>query len=154
MDSKVVQAHNMWGNQIEVGATYDFSEYTVGEDEIIRFAEQWDPQWFHIDSDAADEGPYGGLIASGVQTIAIFQRLSVVAAFRHWHVIAGRRLRDVRFLRPLRPGTTVSGHLRVTEVDNDKPGRTLVVVQGELIGDGKPLFTSISEVYVRSSIES
>ncbi|MEV8195463.1 MaoC/PaaZ C-terminal domain-containing protein [Rhodococcus pyridinivorans] len=152
MDAQVEQPERTWGDEIVVGSRYEFPEYTIGEEDIIAFAEQWDPQWFHIDPEAAGEGSFGGLIASGVQTIAIFQRLSVLAAFQHWQVIAGRRLRDVQFRRPLRPGTTVSGCLRVVEVESDKPGRALVVVQGELLDDGKSLFTSACEVYVRSRV--
>ena len=150
MDSTAVPAPHVWGDQIEVGSTFEFPEYTVGEQEILRFAELWDPQWFHTDPHAAEDGPYGGLIASGVQTIAIFQRLCVQSAFRRWHVIAGRSLREVWFLRPLRPEATVSGHLRVTETVNDKHGRTLVVLEGELVGDGKTLLSSVSDVYLRS----
>ena len=41
--------------------------YTVSEDEVLRFATAYDPQWFHTDCEAAARGPFGGLIASGWQ---------------------------------------------------------------------------------------
>lgn len=67
MESEVVPAPGVWDGELEVGSTHHLSECTVGEDEIIRFAAQWDPHWFHTDPEAAEEGSYGGLTASGVQ---------------------------------------------------------------------------------------
>ncbi|MDH6282667.1 MaoC/PaaZ C-terminal domain-containing protein [Prescottella agglutinans] len=146
-----VPARREYADEIAVGSTYELSTYAVTEDDVVAFAEQWDPQWFHTDAEAATHGPYKGLIACGMHTLAIYQRLSVVDVFENWHVIAGRRLRDVRFLRPLRPGATVTGRLRVIELDRDRPGRALLVVQGELVGDdGKQLLTTVTEVYVRA----
>ncbi len=144
-------ARRVYADEIAVGSTYELSAYTVTEDDVVTFAEQWDPQWFHTDAGAAEHGPYKGLIACGMHTLAIYQRLSVVDVFENWHVIAGRRLRDVRFLRPLRPGTTVTGRLRITGLDHDRPGRALLVAQGELVGDnGKQLLTAATEIYVRA----
>jgi len=39
--------------------------YAVRETEVLDFAKQWDPQWFHTDPEAAACGPFDGLIASG-----------------------------------------------------------------------------------------
>ena len=41
------------------------------EAEILDFARRWDPQWFHTDPQAAKSSIYGGLIASGIHTLAI-----------------------------------------------------------------------------------
>jgi acyl dehydratase len=69
------------------------------------------------------------VIASGVQTLAIFQRLSVLAAETDWAVIAGTRLLDVRFLRPVRPNSTLSGGVRVDSIEIDqRRQRALVII--------------------------
>jgi acyl dehydratase len=155
MTTETVAARRAYANEIEVGSSYEFSTYAITENDVVRFAEAWDPQWFHIDGVAAGHGPYGGLIASGMHTLAIYQRLSVINVFERWHVIAGRCLRDVRFLRPLRPGATVTGRLHIDAIDNDKPGRALVVTRGELVGDdGKQLLTMATELYVRARSQS
>jgi acyl dehydratase len=94
--------------------------------ELIAFAERWDPQDFHVDPVAAGAGSFGDVIASGEQTLAIFQRLSVLAAEADWAVIAGTRLLDVRFLRPVRPDSTLSGGVRVERTRHDRrPDRPL-----------------------------
>ncbi|WP_420842188.1 MaoC/PaaZ C-terminal domain-containing protein [Glutamicibacter nicotianae] len=36
-----------------------------------EFAVQWDPQRFHIDEEFAQQGHFGGIIASGIHSLAI-----------------------------------------------------------------------------------
>ena len=50
---------------------------TLTEAEIIDFAWRYDPQPFHLDANAAASSPYGGLIASGFQSLAICFRLFI-----------------------------------------------------------------------------
>ena len=54
-----------------LGQKFTTDPVTISESEIIAFAEKYDPQPFHIDKDSAEKSVYGGLIASGFQTIAI-----------------------------------------------------------------------------------
>ena len=53
------------------GEVSEVGSVTVGEDEIVAFARQYDPQPFHIDPEAAKDGPFGGLVASGSHTSLI-----------------------------------------------------------------------------------
>ena len=47
------------------GAVYEYGYLTVTGEEIVAFAEQFDPQRIHVDRAYAEAGPFGGLIASG-----------------------------------------------------------------------------------------
>lgn len=51
--------------QFEAGLSMTAGPYIVTESEILRFASDYDPQWFHIDPEASKCGRWGGLIASG-----------------------------------------------------------------------------------------
>lgn len=126
----------LFADELSVGATFAFDAYEVTEREILDFARQWDPQWFHLEPEAARGGPFQGLIASGIQTLAIGQRLSVIAALDHWQVIAGRELRSVRFRRPVRPGMTLTGSLEITAIVTDRADRSLVSVAIDLTDSG------------------
>lgn len=119
--------------QIPVGVEQHLGSYTVSEEEVIAFGHEWDPQYFHIDADAAEGSDFGGLIASGIHTLAVFQRLSVKGALIHYDIVAGRQLRSVRFLLPVRPGDTLTGTMRVERVDPPVNGRALGVSSGELV---------------------
>ena len=61
------------------GSIFETEGKTVSEAEILEFAFKYDPQSFHMDVEAAKEGPFGGLIASGIQTMAIGLRLLLQA---------------------------------------------------------------------------
>ncbi|GED99995.1 acyl dehydratase [Gordonia spumicola] len=140
----------IYADDLHVGAVYPFGTYEVTLDELIEFATQWDPQDFHTDADAAARSVYGGLIASGVHTIAINQRLSVEAVYRHWHVIAGHSLGDVRFVRPVRAGDVLSGHAEITAVAPEPDrGRAVVGVAMTVTnGTGRPVLTASTDLYV------
>lgn len=53
-----------------IGERFRSRGVTFTETSIIDFALKYDPQRFHIDTEAAAESPFGGLIASGFQTLA------------------------------------------------------------------------------------
>jgi acyl dehydratase len=93
--------------------------WTFTEAEIVRFARAFDPQPFHIDPMAAKGSPYGGLIASGWHTAAIWMKL--VIAHRAQAIAAHPELKnrpdqtagvspgflDLKWLKPVRPGDTL-----------------------------------------------
>lgn len=88
-----------FGVDIHAGNTYPFDAYRLTEREIIDFAKRYDPQRFHLEKDFAEAGLYHGLIASGLQTIGVYQRLAVLAMYSRWSLVAGRGLRESRFLQ-------------------------------------------------------
>ena len=135
-------------DSIEVGLTYDLGTYLLSETEIIEFAAQWDPQDFHVDRAAAAAGHFGGVIASGVHTLAIFQRLAVDSVYREWAVIGGRRLHQIEFRSPVRPGTTLVGTLQITHIAAEDELRSLVSAVGSLAAAGDVVFTITVELYL------
>ena len=54
----------------------------LSEADIVAFARDYDPQWFHVDAARAIDSRWGGLIASGWQTCSIAMRLAVEAALQ------------------------------------------------------------------------
>jgi acyl dehydratase len=59
----------------QAGQVIEAGPYPVSEEELVRFATSYDPQWFHADAVAAKRSRFGGLIASGWHTCAIAMRL-------------------------------------------------------------------------------
>ena len=100
---------------IEVGAVHEFGEYHVTRDEIVEFAEQYDPQTFHVDEAAAAESAFGELVASGWHTAAMSMRMFVENYLREAASMGGRGADDLRWKRPVRPDDTLS--LRVEVLD-------------------------------------
>ena len=82
--------------------------YVLTQDELLAFATQWDPQWFHTDAQAAASGPHGGLIASGWQTCGIAMRLAVDHVLAGSESFASPGLAYVKWTHPVRTGDALS----------------------------------------------
>jgi acyl dehydratase len=94
---------------------------TVTESMIIEFALVYDPQPFHLDLDAAAASHFGGLIASGIQTLALgfraFLQLGLLSACG----MGSPGLDELRWLHPVRPGDTLRSEVEVVDA---RPSRS------------------------------
>ena len=89
---------------------------TLSEAEIIDFAWRYDPQPFHLDATAALGSPYGGLIASGFQSLAICFRLFIQSGVLAESSMGSPGIDELRWLAPVRPGDTLHTEVDVLEV--------------------------------------
>lgn len=121
-----------YAEDLAPGLELALGSHTVTETEIVEFARQWDPHYIHADpARAAVEGRFGGVIASGLHTMSVYQRLWVLGCRQPWRVIAGSGMRDVKFLRPVRPGDQLTAHCVVNEVSlQPERQRARVVYEG------------------------
>jgi acyl dehydratase len=118
----------------EPGQVYELGSRTVTEAEILEFARQFDPQPFHLDPEAAKESVFGGLIASGWHTGAIWMRLYVDAMLGGAASRGSPGVEELRWLEPVRPGDTLTGSLTVLDVTPSatRSDRGTVRIRGEL----------------------
>ena len=108
---------------------------TLTEAEIIDFAWRYDPQSFHLDANAAANSPYGGLIASGFQSLAICFRLFIQSGILAESSMGSPGIDELRWLAPVRPGDTLHSHIEVQEVrpSNSKPDRGIARLKYQAI---------------------
>ena len=59
-----------------VGQRIPFDRYTVTQNEIVEFAQRYDPQVFHVDEGHSLTAELGGIMASGWHSTAICMRLA------------------------------------------------------------------------------
>lgn len=109
----------------EADQIVELGSRTVTKEEIIEFAEQFDPQPFHIDETAAAETIYGGLIASGWHTVCLFMRLLVDGLLSNAASMGSPGVDEVRWLKPVRPGDVLTARGVIHEVipSRSKPDR-------------------------------
>jgi acyl dehydratase len=129
---------------------FELGRHTVTREEIVAFAAEWDPLPMHVDEAAAQAGPFGGLIASGLHTLGVYQRLAVPVVWREMAIIAGRTLREIRMMRPVRPDTTLTGHVEWREVQPRAAGDAVLISYAELCEapDGPAVFSVLVELVV------
>ena len=103
---------------LEVGEVFESDGYTVTKEEIITFAEQFDPQPFHVDEEAAQDSMFGGLVASGLHTLCLSVRLFILEVVRGEDGVAnmgGIGMDNLRWHEPVRPGDTLRVRAEVIE---------------------------------------
>ncbi len=89
------------------GESQSFGSYTLSEEELTDFAQDYDPQPFHIDDEAARNSIFGGLIASGWHTAAVTMKLFVENVLLDCATIGSPGFDDLRWHQPVRPEDTL-----------------------------------------------
>ena len=140
----------MPGNTFEdfaPGQVYELGSTTVTEEEIVDFARRFDPQPFHLDAEAAKDSDFGGLIASGWHTGAMWMRLYVDSLLGGGSGQGSSGIEELRWLAPVRPGDTLSGRLTVLETTPSErhPDRGTIRIRGEMVNqDGVTVMSMVS----------
>ena len=113
---------------MEVGKSYEVGSHTFTRDEIVRFAEQFDPQPFHVSDTGAAASPYGTLIASGWHTCSVMMGMLVRNVLAGSTSMGSPGIDDLRWLRPVRAGDTIRMMNSVLDkrVSASKPDRGIV----------------------------
>jgi len=118
-------------DDFEVGERFTTPGVTLTESLIIDFAMRYDPQPFHIDVEAAKASSYGGLIASGFQTLALGFRMALETGLFRACGLGSPGFDELRWLRPVRPGDTLHAELEVAEKtpSRSKPDRGMLRIK-------------------------
>jgi acyl dehydratase len=110
------------------GTVHEFGSIQVNEAEIITFAQQYDPQPIHLDPVASQASIFQGLIASGWHTAGLMMRLLVEHYLSPVASLGSPGLDELRWLKPVRPGDTLSVRTTVLSArySQSKPDRGIV----------------------------
>ena len=114
-----------------VGDRFKTRGVTLTESMIVDFALRHDPQPFHIDIEAAKASIYGGLIASGFQTLALGFRMVLETGVFRAASMGSPGFDELRWLRPVRPGDTLHTEFEVLETkpSSSKPDRGIARIK-------------------------
>ncbi|WP_043539271.1 MaoC/PaaZ C-terminal domain-containing protein [Salinarimonas rosea] len=129
------------------GAVFALGSVVVGAGEIVDFARRFDPQPYHVSAEAGAASFFGGLVASGFHTTAIWMGLYVRALLDGAAVEGSPGLENVRWHAPVRPGDTLEGRCEVGEIVPSPFRRDIVTIKkkGSLSrpGEAKPVMTLV-----------
>ena len=142
----------LYWEDLRPGQVHELGSRAVSEEEIVAFARQWDPQPFHVDPEAAKDSPFGGLIASGWHTGAMWMRLYVDSLLGGDAALGSPGIEELRWLAPVRPGDTLTGRLTVLEAtpSERRPDRGTVRIRGEMVNqDGVTVLSMVSRGHFR-----
>jgi acyl dehydratase len=98
-------------DDLRVGEVRELGSHVFTKEEIIEFAERWDPHLWHVDEEAAEASFFGGIVSSGVHTFAAFTKLLTSNFLLDVAVTAGKDI-NIQMRSPVRAGEEI--HARVT----------------------------------------
>ena len=125
----------MYFEDLRPGQTSQFGAYKVTESEIKEFASKYDPQFFHLDDEAAKKSLFGSLCASGWHTAAMFMRMLVDDLPEEHGSLGSPGIDNLKWLKPVYPGYILSVRSCVSQcrLSESKPGVGLVCVNYEIV---------------------
>ena len=100
----------------------------IEKEDIIAFAQKFDPQPFHLDEEAARRSMFGRLVASGWHTAAVTMSLIARADYRAAGGTVGLGFDNLRWPTPVLPGDELHIETEVLEVrpSRSRPDRGLL----------------------------
>ncbi|GJH28094.1 MaoC family dehydratase [Caballeronia novacaledonica] len=117
----------------DIGSAVQLSAHTFTREEIVGFAERYDPQPFHLSEAAGEASPFGGLVASGWNTCSAMMGILVRDMVGDSTSMGSPGLDNIRWIKPVRVGDTVRLTVRVLDkrVSKSKPDRGIVQTRWE-----------------------
>jgi acyl dehydratase len=119
---------------VRVGESDALGSHTITEAEMVAFARRYDPQPFHTDPEAARATIFGGLIASGWHTAALYMGL-FVRSQQNRASMGSPGVEELRWLVPVRPGDVLTARSRIVDAwpSESSAGRGTIVGEHEFV---------------------
>jgi len=130
-------------DDISPGSVFDLGVVDVDRDEMIAFARRYDPQWYHVDAEAARASAYGDVIASGFYTASLFMRAYADNLLSRAAADASPGLEELRWTAPVYGGDRLAVSLEVlgaapSATKPDVGTLTLAATMTRLATDARP----------------
>jgi acyl dehydratase len=129
----------------ETGAVAIYGPRRVTREEIVAFAAEFDPQPMHLDEAAASATLLGGLGASGWHTCCLLMRIIADGFVLNSSSMGAPGIEEVRWLKPLRPGTQIRVRVTVLESrpSNSRPEMGLTKFRYEVLDETDGVLTTM-----------
>ena len=120
-------------DDLHVGQRFTSGTHLIDEEQITTFAQQFDPQLFHLDAEAARETFFEGLAASGWHTAAISMRLIVESVPISGGIVGAGG--ELAWPTPTRPGATlhVESEILALRPSRSHPDRGMATIRSETV---------------------
>lgn len=120
----------MYFEDYEVGQEFDFGELVLTKEDIVGFAEKYDPRPFHVDEEGGKESAFGDIIASGFQTILIPYSRWVKEQIDWEGLVAGMGIESCSWLKPIYAGDKIISKAKIIDkVDTGHPKHSIMKYQ-------------------------
>ena len=138
--------NHVYFDDLAVGSRFTSDAYTITEDAIITFAQEFDVQAFHLDHAAANESLFDGLAASGWHTAAVAMRLFTTGPLQFVGGAVGLGVDELRWPIAVRPGDRVQLTTEILEAraSRSKPASGILRIRNVLTNQNGAVVLSYS----------
>ena len=144
-------SESLFFDDIEPGDRFTGESHLVDKAHMLAFAREWDPMPIHVD-EAAGGAAFGSITASGLYVLAIKQLLLRTSPVNADAVIVSFGYDELRFLKPVRPGDTLTLAMECLEkrASRSRPDAGIVTVRIELANQhGEVVMSHLDTVLLR-----
>lgn len=111
---------------LKTGQSYQTDTLTLTKSDILEFAAEFDPQPYHLNSEAGEESIFGGLCASGWHVCAMMMRL-LTDTFKEQQIalmgVAG--VPAMRWKIPVFAEDSLSGKIKIFDLQEESQHETV-----------------------------
>ncbi len=132
MTSDTTPSGPRWAfEDFHAGEAVPLGTRTITAEEIIDFAQQFDPQPMHLDVEAGEAGILGGLSASGFHTASILMRMMCDTYLLDSTSQGAPGVDYLNWRKPVLAGDTITGSTVILETrrSRSRPGIGFVLVE-------------------------
>lgn len=90
-------------DEFAIGQVFETKSIKLTQEEIMKFAGEFDPQYMHLDEEKANQGRFNGIIASGIHTMSLSFKLWIEQGMYGEEIIAGTGMNNIKFIKPVYP---------------------------------------------------
>ena len=137
----------------KAGDSFELGQFEVTREDIVEFAQKYDPFPFHVDDKAAEATVFGGIISSGWLTALVWLRLMHKNFVCYETVLGSPGHEEMVWPTPVRPGDRLSGIVEIKEsrVSKSKPELGFVRYTAKLTNQNHDeVFITTSTLIVKS----
>ena len=140
-----------WFEDFAIGETFEYGHWVMKKEEMLSFAKMYDPEPFHLDENEAIRMGWGGLIASGLQVVAVCRRLQT-GCLPNAEVVISPGWDGIRWFKPVFAKDILSCRIDVIDTREleSRPTEGVVKLRNQMINqDDEVVAEMISNVFIR-----
>lgn len=132
-----------------VGQEFLIPPVSVTKEQILSFADQYDPLPLHLDEEYARGTSFNGLIAPGVMSfMVVWSEFVRMSAWKE-NLLAGKSTK-IEWFAPVYPGNVLTGVARVLSCENRKKDNGLILLCIDVANERASLvLRDVTELIVR-----
>lgn len=120
---------DLYFEDLTAGREFDLGSVTIDREEMIAFAQRFDPQPFHVDEQAGKESIFGQLAASGWYTSSLWMRAYVDHVLSRAASLGSPGGEEISWPAPVFAGDELAFSMEVVEARRSRSRPTMGLVK-------------------------